>query len=84
MAVTKATIDRKKGRLERSSFFRFPNYRFPSHHDCEEIDDPHFCAFDDRHDVGVLLKRTGDDHDHNASDYRYRGASAFDDKNAYA
>jgi hypothetical protein len=52
--------------------------------DCEEIDHPHFCALHDRHDVGVLLKRTGDDDDHNASDHRYRGASAFDDKNAYA
>ncbi len=33
---------------------------------------------------GVLLKRTPDDHDHNASNHCHVGASAFDGKNAYA
>src|SRR5437667_12238569 len=50
----------------------------------EKIDHSHSCAFDARLDAGVLLKRTPDDHDHNASNHCHVGASAFDGKNAYA
>ena len=49
----------------------------------EKNDHCHFCVFAAGFDAGVLLERTRDDHNHNASNYCDRAAAAryYDDDN---
>ena len=69
-----------KGRLRAAFLFLFcpDEFWYGSNSDYEKTDHSHSCAVDPGFDAGVVLQRTGDDHDHNASnDCDYAGTSHY-------